>query len=105
MFVTGWHWREHTSRTSGKQMLAVSYYGALNDPPINEYFTITHDGYAGQKALQKLSDVATQAQIKSGGLAVSTLGEMADNLNAANAPKMIAYQREGKFFKVLKREW
>lgn len=105
MFVTGWAWREHISRTSGKQMLAVAYYGGLTDQPITEYFTITHDGYAGQKALQRLSDVATKAQIKPGGLAVATLGEMVDNLNDASAPKMIAYQREGKFFKVLKREW
>jgi len=105
MFVTGWHWREHTSRASGKNMLAVAYYGELTDPPINEYFTITHEGYAGQKAVQRLSELATKAQIKPGGLAVNTLEEMADNLNAANAPKMIAYQREGKFFKVLEHQW
>ena len=105
MSVTGWHWREHTSRKTNNKMLAVSYYGALNDPPINEYFTITYEGYAGQKALERLTDIAIKSQIKPGGLRARTLDEMAENMNAANAPKMIAYKREGKFFRVLKREW
>lgn len=105
MTVTGWQWREHTSRTSGKKMLAVTYYGALSDPNVREYFAITHDGFAGQKALQKLLEVATQAKVKSGGLAVQSLDEMADNMNESVPPKLIKYKRDGKFFRVIAREW
>ncbi len=105
MIVTGWQWREHTSRTSGKEMLAVTYYGALSDPTVREYFAITHDGFAGQKALQKLLEVATQAKVKEGGLAVQSLDQMADNMNESVPPKLIKYKRDGKFFRVIAREW
>lgn len=105
MTVTGWQWREHTSRTSGKEMLAVTYYGALSDPNVREYFAITHDGFAGQKALQKLLEVATQAKVKDGGLAVQSLEQMADNMNESVPPKLIKYKRDGKFFRVIAREW
>jgi DNA repair protein RadD len=105
MLITDWRWSEHTSKKSGKEMLKVSYYGNLSEPRVDEYFAITHDGYAGQKAIQRLSEIAAQAKIKDGGFAVATLGEMAKNLNAAKPPKMIAYQREGRFFNVLNREW
>jgi len=44
MTVTEWRWRKHTSRASGKEMLAVSYYGALSDPLVEEYFPVTHGG-------------------------------------------------------------
>jgi DNA repair protein RadD len=105
MNVTAWRWRKHTSRTSGKDMLAVSYYGTLSDPSVTEYYTITHDGYAGQKALQRLSEVANNSQIKAGGLNVSTIEEMALNLTDATPPKVIRYRREGKFYKVEARQW
>ena len=105
MNVTGWQWRQHTSRTSGKDMLAVTYYGALSDPTVREYFAITHDGFAGQKALQKLLEVATEAKVKEGGLAVQSLEQMADNMNESIPPKLIKYKRDGKFFRVIAREW
>jgi DNA repair protein RadD len=105
MLVSGWQWRVHHSRKSGKDMLKVSYYGGLGDAVIDEYFAITHDGYARQKALQKLSEVATQAKIVAGGLAVDSLEQMVENLQAANAPKMIKYKRAGKFYDILERNW
>jgi DNA repair protein RadD len=37
MNVTEWQWRRHISRASGKEMLMVTYYGALSDKPVNEY--------------------------------------------------------------------
>lgn len=105
MFVQGWEWRKHTGKKSGKDMLAVSYYGGLSDAPITEYYTITHDGWAGQKALQRLVDVATKAEILPGGLSVGTIEDMAHNLNIAKPPKLIKYVRKGKFNEVLERQW
>jgi DNA repair protein RadD len=105
MNVTGWQWRVHVGRKSNREMLAVAYYGGLTDPPITEYFTIKHDGWAGQAALQKLTDVATKAQIAPGGLRVNTLQDMVDNLQAATPPKLIKYKPKGRFFDVLTREW
>jgi DNA repair protein RadD len=103
--VTSWAWREHISKASGKQMLAVTYYGSLSDTPITEYFPIAHDGYAGQMAVQKLITIAERAQVVRGGLNVQTMIEMVQNLNNATPPGVIEYRKDGKFFKVTRRKW
>ena len=103
--VTSWAWREHTSKASGRTMLAVTYYGGLSDPAVTEYLAITHDGYAGQMAVQKLITIAERAQIVRGGLNVQTMIEMAQNLNNATPPSMIEFRKDGKFFKVTRRRW
>ncbi len=103
--VTSWTWRKHISKASGKEMLAVTYYGGLSDPAITEYLAVTHDGYAGQMALQKLVDIAERAQIEPGGLNVQSLEDMAQNMNQAQPPIHIEFKRDGKFFRVMRRRW
>jgi DNA repair protein RadD len=105
MDVTSWNWRKHTSKASGKDMLAVTYYGSLSDAPITEYLPIAHDGYAGQRAMGQLLSLATSASIAPGGLNVATMDEMAANMNDATPPKFIEFRKDGKFFRVLKRSW
>jgi len=105
MAVSSWRWRKHTSRTSGKDMLAVSYYGDLSDPSVTEYLTVGYDGYAGQKAARQLYAMAQSAKIKDGGLTVNSLDEIAENMNETRAPSRIEYQRDGKFFRVIRRIW
>lgn len=105
MSVSNWNWRKHISRSSNKEMLAVTYYGELSDPPVTEYFPLLHEGYAGQKALQSLASIAIKAGIEKGGLNTESLEEMAGNLNEATAPGMIEYRKDGKFFRVIKRNW
>jgi DNA repair protein RadD len=105
MAVTAWRWRKHTSRTSGKDMLAVTYYGALSDPSVTEYLTVGYDGYAGQKAARQLYAMAESAGIRDGGLATDSLDEIAENMNEANPPSLIEYRRDGKFFRVIRRTW
>ena len=61
--VTAWNWRIHTSRASGKMMLACTYYGSLSDKPITEYLPVLHDGYAGQRAMQQLFSMANSGAI------------------------------------------
>jgi len=99
--VTSWHWREHTSRTSGKDMLAVTYYGSLSDAPVTEYLTVLHEGYAGDKAMRLLSTLATNA----GALLGNTLTESADALNDATPPTEVEFRKDGKFHRILKRTW
>ncbi len=105
MDVSAWTWRKHISKQSGKEMLAVTYYGSLSDAPITEYLAITHDGYAGQAALQKLVNIAERAQIEPGGLNVQSLEEMAANMNKTQPPSCIEYKKDGKFFRVMNRSW
>jgi DNA repair protein RadD len=104
MTVTAWNWRVHTSRTSGKEMLAVTYYGGLSDPPITEYLPVTHEGYAGQKAINQLAKIAQNS-----GCSLKDIHGL--HLCAAilqkesRHPCSIEYRKDGKFFRVTKRTW
>jgi DNA repair protein RadD len=103
--ITGWTWRKHTSKASGKSMLAVTYYGSLSDAPITEYLPIAHDGYASQRAVQLLLTMANNAGIAPGKLNIATIEEMAAAMNESMPPKFIEFKRDGKFFRVIKRSW
>lgn len=103
--VSSWAWRQHISKASGIEMLAVTYYGSLSDTPITEYLPIMHEGYAGQRAMGQLLSMANSASIVPGGLNVKTLVDMVQNMNNATPPKLIEYRKDGKFFRVIKRSW
>ena len=103
MPVKLWSWRRHTSRTSGKEMLKVTYYGDLSDAPITEYFPVLHDGYAGNKAREKVAAIAIKA-----GTDCSTLTDLDTSvaqMQQSLPPVAIKYRRDGKFFKVEQRIW
>jgi DNA repair protein RadD len=104
MKVTDWRWRKHISRTSGKEMLSVSYYGGLSDPAITEYFPVTHDGYAGQKAAQKIYYFSRISKAKIN-VMETNLDAMSDALNTGRPPHTIKYEKDGKFYRVTDRSW
>jgi DNA repair protein RadD len=103
MPVTSWHWKKHTSRSSGKHMLAVTYYGALSDAPVTEYLTVAHEGYAGQKAIKTIASIVE----RSGAVLSSdlTMEGWATALNASNPPSLIAHKRDGKYRRIINRSW
>lgn len=102
--VTAWTWRKHLSRASGKEMLSLTYYGGLSDPPVTEYLAVTHDGYAGEKSRRLLSDIAYKASVALDYRATD-LHDMAQQLTEGQPPSQIEFKCEGKFFTVLKRSW
>ena len=104
MEVKDWRWRKHISRTSGKEMLAVSYYGGLSDPAIVEYFPVRHEGYAGQKAAQSIFNLSSASRAKIS-LTETDLDAMSEALNTGEPPRTIEYKKDGKFFRVMKRSW
>jgi len=112
--VTAWKWRKHVSRMSGAEMLAVSYYGGLADPPITEYLTVLHGGYAGTKAISLMVDLAEKAGIRPNDLddyvqAQRSSGRFLEAaveiLNLGIPPTKIIYRRDGKFHRVIRRYW
>ena len=103
MAVTSWHWRKHVSKASGKEMLAVTYYGALSDKPITEYLPINHEGYAGQKALGQLVQMKTKSGAPN--TTDNSLDGIAQAMNGGTPPAKITYKKDGKFYRVLTREW
>ncbi|MFN8993758.1 MAG: DEAD/DEAH box helicase [Pseudomonadota bacterium] len=104
MDVKEWVWRIHESRTSGKEMLTVTYYGRnLSDKPVTEYITILHEGYAGEKARRTLIGMAFQA-----GVQINPAGDLEDivqQMTNAAAPAELIYRLDGKFYRVLGRNW
>lgn len=104
MDVKEWVWRIHESRTSGKEMLTVTYYGKnLSDKPVTEYITILHEGYAGEKARRTLLGMAFQANVQ-----INPTGDLEDiveQMNNAVTPNELIYRLDGKFYRVLGRNW
>ena len=102
--VSSWTWRKHISRASGKEMLSVSYYGGLSDPPVTEYLAVTHDGYAGEKSRRLLADIAYKSKSKLTYL-MADLHDMAQILTEGQPPSAIEFKREAKFFSIIRRMW
>jgi DNA repair protein RadD len=102
--ITEWRWRKHTSRASGKLMIAVDYYGGLSDPVITEYFPITHDGYAGTAAAQKLAAIANRCGAASA-MSCSDLDDICRGMQMGDKPKKINYKKDGKYFRVTRRDF
>lgn len=105
MAISSWRWRKHTSAASGKDMLAVTYYGSLSDPTVTEYFTIVHEGYAGQSARRYLFAIAKSAGVDTSTFSTESLEQIAHSLNDGAAPVEIEYRMDGKFYRVLRRSW
>lgn len=101
MEVTSWKWSKHTGKSSEKDMLKVTYYGALSDIPITEYFCVTHDGYVGHKARTLLAVIANNSQ----GQVLNDISETALVMTESNPPKEIEYKKDGKYYRVINRRW
>lgn len=105
IYVDWWDWSVHTSRTSGKEMIKCSYYpDDLSGPVIREYLCITHEGFAGQKALAELAKITNST----GAMDVykaDDLQQVCDILNQADAPTKVEYEKNGKFYNVKRRIW
>ena len=99
--VTSWAWRVQISRTSGKEMLVVSYYGSLSDPVIREYLTVLHDGIAGEKARNTITKYLLNCNVTPS----NNLHDTAKKLNNALPPVQIEYKMDGQFHRVTKRKY
>jgi len=62
MHVKTWAWNEHISQASGKTMLKVRYYSKnMVADSVTEFFPITHEGYAGDKARNMILAISKMA--------------------------------------------
>lgn len=106
MVVTSWTWRKHISRSSGKEMLACTYYGMLSDLPVQEFYPVMHEGYAGEKAMRSLGVLAVSAGVSIGDWwFTKELENIAEKMNEGTPPSVIHYQMDGKFYRVITRSW
>lgn len=103
MRIKGWRWDEYISKTSGKVMLRVRYYPErLHGDIVTEYLPVTHDGYAGDKARGLLAKIANAANADR---LDDNLATIASAMTTANAPALVKYKREGKYFRIVERSW
>ena len=106
MPIKGWAWRKHVGQQSGKDMLLVKYYGTnLSDPTIKEYLCILHDGYARERALRTLLEIASQSGTWPEVQTNMPLEDAAKILEGGKPPTSIRYKADGKFYRVLSRTW
>jgi DNA repair protein RadD len=111
--ITTWNWRIHTSKASGKLMLSCTYYGELSDKPITEYLPVLHDGYAGQRSMHQLVTMAASSGANLAGVHLEAhimqdedvLNYISTAMSNSAPPKAIEYRKDGKFFRVIKRNW
>ena len=85
-------------------MLKVTYYGGLCDSKaITEYLPLLHGGSAGEKATGMIRMMIRHA----GGDIEMThdLDALADQLNTLPPPSRISYRMDGKYARVMAREW
>jgi len=75
----------------------------LSDKPITEYLPINHEGYAGQKALGVLVQMKGNSGARNSD--VHSLDGIAQAMNDGAPPAKITYKQDGKFYRVLTREW
>lgn len=95
-----WEWRVHTGKNSGKEMLAVRYYaGDMTTKPIDEYFCVWHEGFAGRKAIGQMNELLKQAGI------VENITGGTDELNKIKSPIEISYVMDGKFPRIVDRKF
>jgi hypothetical protein len=102
-------WRKHISKSSGKPMVIVTYYGELLGKPITEYLTIGHGGIAGEKAMRNLYAIAS----KSGAVLTEIAGMNEDDafekiaviMTNSTPPSVVEYKINGKFYDVIRRNW
>lgn len=102
--VTEWRVHVHESRTSGIPMIFVRYYGGLMDTPVDEYIGVLHPGRYGDRSRGLLASMANNAGFRLP-QSEGDLESVCEEMMLAKPPSSIAYHREGRFFRIVKREW
>jgi len=108
MGVRAWIWSKHVSKSSGIEMLAVTYFGQLLDPPVKEYLPINHAGTAGIIAHKKICTMIlnTNTDISNNNIKeIKTIEELLPIVKKIPPPSEIEYLKTGNFYRVLNRTW
>jgi len=105
MQVASWDWCEYTSR-AGNDMLKATYFGpSLSDKPISEYFCVLHSGYAGQRAVGEIQNIARASGCHAELVAANGLHQASVAFNSSNPPSEIDYEKNGRYFNIIRRNY
>lgn len=117
MELRGWFWSVQHSSRNGLPMLRVDYDSRdfVRSISVSEYLCLMHGGFAEQKGFKtlrylmrcsgvadKYPDAMTLGVIKN----EDELRELAQLMNEeSRSPAKVYYVREGKYYRVVSREW
>jgi len=99
LYVMTWKWAKYTSQRTQKTMLKVTYYGSLSATPVKQYFTIYHEGRAGEIARVNLHEIMVKAGIRFD-MFQSDASALAKLCNSGKPPEWVEYEKNGIFFNV-----
>ncbi len=103
MQVKSWDWSKCYSKSSGIEMIKITYYGGLSEKPVKEYLCVKHEGWAGQKAVQLLTMLFNKT-----GMFLPINGDIDDiciKMNDVPPPAEIEFKMDGKYARVLDRRF
>lgn len=100
--VDYWTWDQKRSK-SDNEMIVVSYYGGYSDPVLREYLLLWDHGFAGQKSRKALQEIADGCGVLLDD--IQDGGHLNDVMEHAPPPATVRYKRDGKYLRVLAREW
>jgi DNA repair protein RadD len=102
--VRDWTWRVQQSKSNGRDMLKVTYYGQYySDPPITEFLCVLHDSGIAQKHMRILNYICNNSGVDV--MTHQTLDELANALNSASPPSAVEYKINGKYQDIKSRIW
>lgn len=101
---SSWHWSVHTKKSTGIEMLKVSYFQeSILDESISEYLTVLHDGWVGKKAVNLLKIIGEKSDTDI--VTPKNLYELAEKLNIGIPPSRIEYKMKGEYPNIVSRHW
>lgn len=103
MKVSSWSWQKAISKTNGREMICITYYGGLSDKPIKEFLCLLHDGFAGTKARQLLAQLARKSEVVLPN--DSDIHALCNLMNNAKYPTEVEYKQDGKYYRVMDRRY
>ncbi|HMA78881.1 MAG TPA: hypothetical protein VKP88_07195, partial [Candidatus Paceibacterota bacterium] len=100
--VQYWTWETKTSKSSNP-MVVVSYYGSYSDPVLREYLLIWADGFAGKKGRVNLNEICKGCGVDYSNF--DNITDFIDTMVNELPPEVIRYEKDGKYNRVIAREW
>jgi len=97
--IAYWKWSVELSKKSGKEMIVCRYYpDGIGEQPIAEYFCVYHDGFAGIKGRKAIKEICDA-------IGFDTIPNDTKELDRAPCPLSLKYVMDGKFPRVLARDF
>jgi DNA repair protein RadD len=101
--IRDWSWCRHKT-AKGTDCLRVTYHLRDLKRTLSEYLCVEHGGYAEQKAIKRLFEIAKGAQVQLP-RGACTIDDLAAAMSQGACPGLVRYTNDGKWDRVVALEW